>query len=140
MKLNKVKQEPDAETDDEYDLVVEKERLENMDKPLEYVNRLTRRKTIKEKKKNEFLEKARKIFKKADDNDTGYLSKKEARALAQAMHAEHGTEYNEEEFLEYFKTTDLNHDGRLSWKEWSTRALEDAEAADYFESTDDEGK
>ena len=37
----------------------------------------------------------------------------QARVLAQGMHKEHGTEFNEDEFQAYFKETDLNGDGVL---------------------------
>jgi len=42
----------------------------------------------------------------------------EAREVAKQMHAQHKTEFDEDEFQEYFKATDLNADGKLSWDEW----------------------
>ena len=54
------------------------------------------------------------------------------------MHDEHSTEFNEEEFQEYFNATDLNHDGQLSWEEWSTKARQQALDADYFTESEEE--
>ena len=54
------------------------------------------------------------------------------------MHKEHGTTFDEDEFQEYFKATDLNSDGKLSWDEWYKKALDQAIDGDYFDSSDDE--
>ena len=109
-----------------------------IDQPPEYVKRVEKKKTIREAKKKAFLEKARKIFDDADTDNSSFLSMEQSRALALKMHKEHGTEFNEEEFQEYFKATDLNSDGKLSWEEWSKNAMEQAREGGYFDSDDEE--
>ena len=110
----------------------------SIDAPPEYVKRLERKKTQREAAEKKFLENARKIFDDADTDKSTFLDMDQARTLAQGMHSEHGTEFEEEEFQKYFKATDLNGDGKLSWEEWSAKALEQARDGDYFDS-DDEG-
>ena len=102
----------------------EKEYDASIDTPPDYVRRIERKKTQREGAERAFLEKAREIFDNADSDKSTFLSVEQARVLAQGMHSEHGTDFVEEEFQKYFKETDLNGDGKLSWEEWSAKALE----------------
>ena len=76
----------------------EKEFDASIDTPPEYVRRLERKKTAREEAEKKFLVKAREIFDNADTDKSTYLSMDQARVLAQGMHAEHGTEFDEEQF------------------------------------------
>ena len=109
-----------------------------IDEPPAYTKRIERKKTIRAAKEKAFLEKAKEIFDAADTDNSTFLSMEQSRTLAQNMHSEHGTEFNEEEFQEYFKATDLNGDGKLSWEEWSAKALEQARDGDYFDSDEED--
>ena len=109
----------------------------SIDTPPEYTRRLERKKTARMEAEKKFLEGARKIFDDADTDKSTFLSLDQARVLAQGMHSQHGTEFNEEQFQAYFKETDLNGDGKLSWEEWSAKALEQARDGDYFDSDEE---
>ena len=112
----------------------------NIDLPPVYVRKVERKKTLRERQEQKFLKEAKEIFNKADLDRMGFLSIIEARKLAQDMHKKHGTEYDEDEFQEYFKATDLNSDNRLSWEEWSKKALEQAVDGMYFDSSEEENE
>ena len=105
-------------------MVEQAEFTAEIDTPPEYVKRVERKKSIRENKEAKFLASAKKIFDEADTDKSGVLTMDQARILAQGMHKEHGTEFNEEEFQAYFKETDLNNDGVLQWDEWYAKAFQ----------------
>ena len=71
----------------------------------------------------EFTEKIRAAFDAADTNKNGALEESEARVLAQKMAEHQGNEFNEAKFKENFDKADKNADGKLTWEEFSSKAI-----------------
>mmetsp|Transcript_277 Transcript_277/g.621 ORF Transcript_277/g.621 Transcript_277/m.621 type:complete len:88 (+) Transcript_277:16-279(+) len=71
----------------------------------------------------EFSEKLRAAFDAADTNKNGALEESEARVLAQKMAEHQGNEFDEAKFKEKFAAADKNADGKLTWEEFSSKAI-----------------
>eukprot|EP00351_Strombidinopsis_sp_SopsisLIS2011_P001187 CAMPEP_0116871118 /NCGR_PEP_ID=MMETSP0463-20121206/1336_1 /TAXON_ID=181622 /ORGANISM="Strombidinopsis sp, Strain SopsisLIS2011" /LENGTH=87 /DNA_ID=CAMNT_0004508955 /DNA_START=35 /DNA_END=298 /DNA_ORIENTATION=- len=71
----------------------------------------------------DFLAKLRTAFDNADSNKNGALEESEARVLAQKMAEHNGNDFNEEKFKAHFDACDKNSDGKLTFDEFSSKAV-----------------
>ncbi len=71
----------------------------------------------------EFTDKLKAAFDAADTNKNGALEESEARVLAQKMAEANSGEFTEEKFQERFAAMDKNADGKVTWEEFSTKAI-----------------
>ena len=71
----------------------------------------------------EFLAKLRTAFDNADSNKNGALEEAEAKVLAQKIAEHQGNEFDEAKFKENFDKADKNADGKLTFEEFSSKAL-----------------
>mmetsp|Transcript_274 Transcript_274/g.612 ORF Transcript_274/g.612 Transcript_274/m.612 type:complete len:88 (+) Transcript_274:16-279(+) len=71
----------------------------------------------------EFSEKLRAAFDAADTNKNGALEESEARVLAQRMAEANAGEFTEAKFQERFAAMDKNADGKVTWEEFSSKAI-----------------
>ena len=71
----------------------------------------------------EFSEKIRAAFDAADSNGNGALEQSEARTLAVKLAEHNGNEFDEAKFAEKFAAADKNADGKLTWEEYSSKAI-----------------
>merc|ERR1712127_680250 len=71
----------------------------------------------------EFLAKLRTAFDNADSNKNGALEEAEAKVLAQKIAEHQGNDFDEAKFNENFDKADKNADGKLTFEEFSPKAL-----------------
>mmetsp|Transcript_21571 Transcript_21571/g.53486 ORF Transcript_21571/g.53486 Transcript_21571/m.53486 type:complete len:88 (-) Transcript_21571:13-276(-) len=71
----------------------------------------------------EFSDKIKAAFDAADTNKNGALEESEARVLAQRMAEANAGEFTEAKFQERFAAMDKNADGKVTWEEFSSKAI-----------------
>ena len=71
----------------------------------------------------EFLQKIKAAFDAADTNKNGALEESEAKVLAQKMAEHQNNEFDEAKFSQNFNAADKNSDGKLTFDEFSAKAL-----------------
>ena len=76
----------------------------------------------------EFLQKIKAAFDAADTNKNGSLEESEAKVLAQKMAEYQENTFDEEKFQANFNAADKNSDGKLTFEEFSSKALAAAKA------------